>query len=76
MTGFASLAELSDACLHLPQAHPGAAERVASREATLTKPPGSLGGSRSWSAGSRSGRAAIRRAWSGSISWCLPAITG
>src|ERR1700731_1503312 len=43
MTGFASLAELSEACLHLPQAHPGAAERVAGREATLTKPPGSLG---------------------------------
>src|ERR1700720_689544 len=43
MTGFASLAELNEACLHLPQAHPGAAERVASREATLTKPPGSLG---------------------------------
>src|SRR6202045_543857 len=43
MTGFASLAELSEACLHLPSAHPGAAERVASREATLTKPPGSLG---------------------------------
>jgi nicotinate-nucleotide--dimethylbenzimidazole phosphoribosyltransferase len=43
MTGFASLAELRDACLHLPQAHPDAAEQVASREATLTKPPGSLG---------------------------------
>jgi nicotinate-nucleotide--dimethylbenzimidazole phosphoribosyltransferase len=43
MTGFASLAELRDACLHLPPSHPGAAERVASREATLTKPPGSLG---------------------------------
>jgi len=43
MTGFASLAELSEACLHLPSPHPGAAERVASREATLTKPPGSLG---------------------------------
>src|SRR5258707_8269034 len=43
MTGFASLAELHDACLHLPNSHPGAAEQVASREATLTKPPGSLG---------------------------------
>jgi nicotinate-nucleotide--dimethylbenzimidazole phosphoribosyltransferase len=43
MTGFASLAELRNACLHLPQAHPDAAEQVASREATLTKPPGSLG---------------------------------
>jgi nicotinate-nucleotide--dimethylbenzimidazole phosphoribosyltransferase len=43
MTGFASLAELSEACLHLPSAHPGSAERVASREAMLTKPPGSLG---------------------------------
>ena len=43
MTGFTSLAELRDACLHLPQAHPDVAERVATREATLTKPPGSLG---------------------------------
>jgi nicotinate-nucleotide--dimethylbenzimidazole phosphoribosyltransferase len=43
MTGFASLAELRDACLHLPKPHPGAAERVAHREAMLTKPPGSLG---------------------------------
>jgi nicotinate-nucleotide--dimethylbenzimidazole phosphoribosyltransferase len=43
MTGFASLAELRDACLHLPNSHAGAAERVASREALLTKPPGSLG---------------------------------
>src|SRR5260370_11737207 len=43
MTGFASLAELRDACLHLPNSHPDAAERVASREAQLTKPPGSLG---------------------------------
>src|SRR6202045_1567161 len=43
MTVFASLAELHDACLHLPDPHPGAAELVASREATLTKPPGSLG---------------------------------
>src|SRR5258708_1663510 len=43
MTGFASLAELRTACLHLPNSHPDAAERVAGREATLTKPPGSLG---------------------------------
>jgi nicotinate-nucleotide--dimethylbenzimidazole phosphoribosyltransferase len=43
MTGFASLAELCDACLDLPKSHPGAAERVAGREASLTKPPGSLG---------------------------------
>ena len=43
MTGFASIAELHEACLHLPNSHPAAAERVASREATLTKPPGSLG---------------------------------
>jgi nicotinate-nucleotide--dimethylbenzimidazole phosphoribosyltransferase len=43
MTGFASIAELHEACLHLPSSHPGAAEQVASREATLTKPPGSLG---------------------------------
>src|SRR5258708_11311173 len=43
MTRFASVADLRDACLHLPHSHPDAAERVASREATLTKPPGSLG---------------------------------
>jgi nicotinate-nucleotide--dimethylbenzimidazole phosphoribosyltransferase len=43
MSGFASLAELRDACLHLPNSHQDAAEQVASREATLTKPPGSLG---------------------------------
>ncbi|HEY6255338.1 MAG TPA: nicotinate-nucleotide--dimethylbenzimidazole phosphoribosyltransferase [Xanthobacteraceae bacterium] len=43
MPMFASLAELHDACLHLPGAHPDAAEKVAGREATLTKPPGSLG---------------------------------
>ena len=43
MTAFASLAELRDACTDLPKAHPAAAERVASREALLTKPPGSLG---------------------------------
>jgi nicotinate-nucleotide--dimethylbenzimidazole phosphoribosyltransferase len=43
MAGFASLAELQDACHHLPKAHAGAAEQVARREATLTKPPGSLG---------------------------------
>src|SRR5579883_1403516 len=43
MAGFASLAELQDACHQLPKAHPGAAEKVARREAMLTKPPGSLG---------------------------------
>ena len=40
---FASFAELATACHRLPPAHPDAAEKVASREATLTKPPGSLG---------------------------------
>src|SRR6516164_3966713 len=40
---FASFAQLADACHRLPPAHPDAAEKVASREATLTKPPGSLG---------------------------------
>jgi nicotinate-nucleotide--dimethylbenzimidazole phosphoribosyltransferase len=43
MTAFASLAELRRACLDLPAAHPDVAEQVARREATLTKPPGSLG---------------------------------
>jgi nicotinate-nucleotide--dimethylbenzimidazole phosphoribosyltransferase len=40
---FASFAELADACHHLPPPHPEAAAKVASREAMLTKPPGSLG---------------------------------
>jgi nicotinate-nucleotide--dimethylbenzimidazole phosphoribosyltransferase len=40
---FASFTELADACRHLPPAHSDAAAKVASREATLTKPPGSLG---------------------------------
>jgi len=40
---FASFAELAAACHRLPPAHSDAAEKVASREATLTKPPGSLG---------------------------------
>ena len=40
---FASFAELAAACHRLPPAHADTAEKVASREATLTKPPGSLG---------------------------------
>jgi nicotinate-nucleotide--dimethylbenzimidazole phosphoribosyltransferase len=43
MTRFASLDELRAACLELPQGHADAAAAVAEREATLTKPPGSLG---------------------------------
>jgi nicotinate-nucleotide--dimethylbenzimidazole phosphoribosyltransferase len=43
MAEFRSLAELRSACLDLPPGHATAAETVASREATLTKPPGSLG---------------------------------
>ncbi len=43
MTTFASLAELRAACLDLPLGHPAASAAVASREAQLTKPPGSLG---------------------------------
>jgi nicotinate-nucleotide--dimethylbenzimidazole phosphoribosyltransferase len=42
-THFASLAELRAACLDLPVGDPAAAEAVAQREATLTKPPRSLG---------------------------------
>jgi nicotinate-nucleotide--dimethylbenzimidazole phosphoribosyltransferase len=40
---FASLATLRAACLDLPIGSPSAAAAVASREARLTKPPGSLG---------------------------------
>jgi nicotinate-nucleotide--dimethylbenzimidazole phosphoribosyltransferase len=43
MTRFASLADLRAACLDLPGGHPEAAAAVAGREATLTKPPRSLG---------------------------------
>jgi nicotinate-nucleotide--dimethylbenzimidazole phosphoribosyltransferase len=43
MTGFASFSDLRSACLDLPAEDSAAAERVAAREAELTKPPRSLG---------------------------------
>jgi nicotinate-nucleotide--dimethylbenzimidazole phosphoribosyltransferase len=43
MTSFASFADLRAACLDLPGGHPAASAAVAQREATLTKPPQSLG---------------------------------
>ena len=43
MTRFASLDELRSACLDLPGGHHGSRRQVAAREATLTKPPRSLG---------------------------------
>jgi nicotinate-nucleotide--dimethylbenzimidazole phosphoribosyltransferase len=43
MTRFASLADLKIACLDLPAGHVEAVARTAAREATLTKPPQSLG---------------------------------
>src|SRR5579864_5482116 len=43
MTRFASLADLRALCLDLPSGHPAASAAVAQREATLTKPPNSLG---------------------------------
>ena len=43
MTSFASFADLRAACLDLPSGDEAAAARVAAREGTLTKPPGSLG---------------------------------
>jgi nicotinate-nucleotide--dimethylbenzimidazole phosphoribosyltransferase len=43
MTRFASLADLGAACRDLPDGDAGAKERVAQREALLTKPPKSLG---------------------------------
>jgi nicotinate-nucleotide--dimethylbenzimidazole phosphoribosyltransferase len=39
----ASVAELRDACLDLPEGHPASAEAVRKRDAQLTKPAGSLG---------------------------------
>src|ERR1700722_14271232 len=43
MTNFTSFAELRAICLDLPSGHPAASAAVAQREATLTKPPRSLG---------------------------------
>jgi nicotinate-nucleotide--dimethylbenzimidazole phosphoribosyltransferase len=43
MTGFASYSDLRAACLDLPAGDSAAVERVAAREAELTKPPRSLG---------------------------------
>jgi len=43
MTGFATLADLRAACLDLPSGHSAASAAVVQREATLTKPPNSLG---------------------------------
>ena len=43
MTDFASLADLRALCLDLPSGHPAASVAVFQRDATLTKPPNSLG---------------------------------
>jgi nicotinate-nucleotide--dimethylbenzimidazole phosphoribosyltransferase len=43
MSHFTSFSELRAACLDLPGGHPAASAAVAQREATLTKPPKSLG---------------------------------
>src|ERR1700676_645407 len=43
MTDFTSFSALRAICLDLPSGHPAASAAVAAREATLTKPPGSLG---------------------------------
>jgi nicotinate-nucleotide--dimethylbenzimidazole phosphoribosyltransferase len=43
MTNFTSFSDLRAACLDLPSGHPAASAAVAQREATLTKPPKSLG---------------------------------
>jgi nicotinate-nucleotide--dimethylbenzimidazole phosphoribosyltransferase len=43
MADFNSFSALRSACLALPGGHPAASAQVARREATLTKPPGSLG---------------------------------
>jgi nicotinate-nucleotide--dimethylbenzimidazole phosphoribosyltransferase len=43
MTQFASLEELREACLNLPDGDESAAQAVRDRQNTLTKPPGSLG---------------------------------
>src|SRR5271163_2024869 len=43
MADFTSFSELRAVCLDLPSGHPAASTAVAQREATLTKPPRSLG---------------------------------
>jgi nicotinate-nucleotide--dimethylbenzimidazole phosphoribosyltransferase len=43
MANFTSFSALRAACLDLPSGHPAASAAVAQREATLTKPPRSLG---------------------------------
>src|SRR5579872_1964034 len=43
MPDFTSIPELRARCLDLPAGHPAASAAVAGREATLTKPPKSLG---------------------------------
>src|ERR1700747_507106 len=43
MTNYSSFAERRAFCLDLPSGHPAASAAVAQREATLTKPPQSLG---------------------------------
>ena len=43
MVDFTSFSALRSACLDLPNGNPAASAAVARREATLTKPPGSLG---------------------------------
>jgi len=43
MTNFTSFSGLRAVCLDLPSGHPAASAAVAQREATLTKPPRSLG---------------------------------
>jgi nicotinate-nucleotide--dimethylbenzimidazole phosphoribosyltransferase len=43
MTSFTSFSDLRAVCLDLPSGHPAASSAVAQREATLTKPPKSLG---------------------------------
>ena len=43
MTTFTSFSGLRAVCLDLPSGHPAASAAVAQREATLTKPPQSLG---------------------------------
>ena len=42
-TGFATMADLRAVCLALPAGNEAAAAEALARQATLTKPPGSLG---------------------------------
>ena len=75
MTNFSSFAELRAICLDLPSGHPAASAAVAQREASLTKPPRSLGRLEDIVAWLAHWQGHARRGWTAWIFSSLPAIT-